>query len=269
MSDRIDQRLVQLGLARSRSQAQALIDAGQVMLTRPAQTPESVRRASQKVGPEVMLALKEDAAGQPVSRGAHKLDAIIEVVRPKITGALCIDAGQSTGGFTERLLTHGATTVIGLEVGHGQLAQSLRNDDRVFCFERTNVRECSRDVLEKKLIDSSAPALAQRLQSDGADIIVADLSFISLRKVLSPLSDLLAHDGVLLALIKPQFELGPGAVNKRGIVTDTEGRNQLHSQFKLACQMAGLVLRDWIDSPIAGGDGNHEFLMHAIPTPHS
>ncbi len=265
MGNRIDQRLVELGLARSRSQAQALIDAGRVMLTRPACDPEPARRSSLKIGPEVLLSLSGDPHDQPVSRGALKLRAIIDAAGPHVAGKLCIDAGQSTGGFTECLLEHGAAWVVGLEVGHGQLAGSLRDDPRVFCFEHTNVRHCTRQMLVEKLTDAAAPEPAMQLAGEGADLIVADLSFISLRKVLQPLSDLLARDGALLALVKPQFELGPGAVNKRGIVTDINAQNHLHEQFSTACRQVGLTLHHWIDSPITGGDGNREFLLHAKP----
>jgi len=263
MAVRIDQRLVELGLARSRAQAQALIENGCVTLMRPATAPTKATKASQRVGPDVRLLLSGDAVNQPVSRAAFKIDALIDAAELSLTGSLCVDAGQSTGGFSERLLQHGAAYVLGVEVGHGQLAPSLRTDQRIGCLEHTNIKSCTRETLAAFLLAEDQSERSIQMAATGADIVSADLSFISLRKVLPILAALLAEEGNLLTLVKPQFELGPGAVNKRGVITNTGLLDDLQNKFEQVLTPLGLGIVNWLTSPIAGSDGNTEFLLHA------
>lgn len=266
MAVRIDQRLVELGLARSRAQAQALIEQGSVTLMRPAAAPAKATKASQRVGPDVRLSLSGEAVRQPVSRAAFKIDALIDTANLSLAGALCVDAGQSTGGFSERLLQHGAAYVLGVEVGHGQLAPSLRTDPRIGCLERTNIKTCTRETLAAFLLTEDQSEQSHQMAASGADVVSADLSFISLRKALPALATLLANEGDLLALVKPQFELGPGAVNKRGVITDMSLLDDLQHKFEHVMTPLGLSIVQWLTSPIAGSDGNTEFLLHARST---
>ncbi|MFK7967182.1 MAG: TlyA family RNA methyltransferase [Burkholderiaceae bacterium] len=263
MAVRIDQRLVELGLAESRAKAQAMIELGLVTLQRPNTEPGTATKASLRIGPEVALVVDRKAHDQPVSRAAFKFDALIEAAGLDMTDSLCIDAGQSTGGFTERLIDQGVRYVLGVEVGHGQLASKLRSHDRVGCLEQTNIKSCTRELLAHFLMLESQSALSERLLNNGADIVSADLSFISLRKVMPTLAALLADSGHLLALVKPQFELGPGAVNRRGIISDKKQLGALRHEFEHALALSGLQMIHWLSSPITGSDGNTEFLMHA------
>ncbi len=272
MVERIDQQLVRLGLVRSRRQAQDLIAAGQVSIGQGEQRIP-VRRAAMRAVPDESLDVSVNALTAPVSRAGCKLEAVLCLAgwrgdqghdRDGAHGALCLDAGQSTGGFTECLLARGAGQVIGVEVGHGQLAGSLRADPRVTCIEKTHIGQCSIDSIAAHLRLAGRRALADRLVArPGFDCIVADLSFISLRRVMPALVAMLSPQGRLFALVKPQFELGPQGVDRRGLVTDLAGREGLHGEFLRCCAQHHLTLLHWIDSPILGGDGNAEFLMHA------
>jgi 23S rRNA (cytidine1920-2'-O)/16S rRNA (cytidine1409-2'-O)-methyltransferase len=161
-------------------------------------------------------------------------------------GTRCLDVGQSTGGFTDCLLAHGAARVIGVDVGHGQLHDKLRHDPRVVAIEKLNARELT----------------AEQVGGD-FDLVVADLSFISLTLVLPALVPLLAPGGVLLLLVKPQFELQPGRIGKGGLVKDERDHAEVEQRLRWACANTGLAVRDWFASAIAGGDGNREFFIHA------
>jgi 23S rRNA (cytidine1920-2'-O)/16S rRNA (cytidine1409-2'-O)-methyltransferase len=157
--------------------------------------------------------------------------------------------GQSTGGFTDCLLRHGATGVVGVDVGQGQLHPRLRVDPRVTCLEGVNARE-----LDARAVGRPA---------DGFGLVVGDVSFISLTLVLPALVPMLAADGDLLMLAKPQFELQPGQVGKGGIVRDAALHAQVEQRLRACCATLGLQVAGWLDSPIAGGDGNREFFLHA------
>jgi 23S rRNA (cytidine1920-2'-O)/16S rRNA (cytidine1409-2'-O)-methyltransferase len=166
-------------------------------------------------------------------------------------GKLCLDVGQSTGGFTDCLLQRGATKVVGVDVGHGQLHARLREDERVEAIEGVNARALSPDDLGE----------------DGEsrfDLVVGDLSFISLTLVLPAVVPFLAADGHLLMLVKPQFELQPGQVGKGGIVRDEAMYAVVEKRLRDACEALALRVLQWFDSPIAGGDGNREFFIHAV-----
>ena len=166
-------------------------------------------------------------------------------------GLRCLDVGQSTGGFTDCLLQHGAAQVVGLDVGHGQLHPRLREDARVVCVEHINARELQAD-------DERIPQVR-----DGFDGVVGDLSFISLTLVLPALLPLLKPDGVLLMLVKPQFELQPSDIGKGGLVKDEASYVQVEARMRQACAELDMNMLGYWPSAIAGGDGNKEFWMGA------
>ena len=177
-----------------------------------------------------------------------------------LSGCLCLDVGQSTGGFTDCLLQHGAAHVVGVDVGQGQLHPRLRGDARVTCIEQVNARALD----ASDLIAACADGISAEGQFDlKFSVIVGDLSFISLTLVLPALVPLLADSGALLMLVKPQFELQPGQVGKGGIVRDPALYAFVEQRIRACCAEQGLAVQAWLDSPIAGGDGNHEFFIFA------
>ena len=178
----------------------------------------------------------------------------------EVSGCLCLDVGQSTGGFTDCLLQHGAAHVVGVDVGQGQLHPRLRGDARVTCIEQVNARALD----ASDLIAACADGISAEGQFDlKFSVIVGDLSFISLTLVLPALVPLLADSGALLMLVKPQFELQPGQVGKGGIVRDPALYAFVEQRIRACCAEQGLAVQAWLDSPIAGGDGNHEFFIFA------
>ncbi len=242
---RADQLLVERGLAASRSQAQRLIASGVRWLGPAGWQP--VTKNGDELPAQAEIELADTAEARYVSRGGLKLEGALAAAGIDPAGCVCLDAGQSTGGFTDCLLRRGATRVVGVDVGHGQLHVSLREDPRVTCIERVNVR-------------ALAPA---DLPVTAFDLVVGDLSFISLTLVLPALSALLAPPGDLLMLVKPQFELQPGQVGKGGIVRDPALYAQVETRLREACAALKLRVTGWHDSPITGGDGNREFFLHA------
>ena len=242
---RADQLLVERGLAASRSQAQRLIAAG-VRWLGPTGW-QAITKNGDDLPAQAEIELVDTAEARYVSRGGLKLEGALGASGIAPSGRVCLDAGQSTGGFTDCLLRLGAARVVGVDVGHGQLHPSLRSDPRVTCLERVNVRSLA----------------AGDLPVSPFDLIVADLSFISLTLVMPVLTALLAPQGDLLLLVKPQFELQPGQVGKGGIVRDTALHAQVQARLREACAALTLQVAGWHDSPIAGGDGNREFFVHA------
>lgn len=273
---RADLHLVQAGLARSRTEARELIAAGKV-------TVRDNSGATLRVKPSTRLPADTRAKGlqidvdstQPryASRGALKLNHAVQVFGLPVASSVCLDAGQSTGGFTDCLLRHGARWVVGVDVGHGQLAAELRINPAVVCIEGVNLRDVTRGALADHIGQHPAPGsdadtarqLAEHCKHGGFDLVVADLSFISVRKVLPALNKLLGDAGQICVLVKPQFELGRGAVNGRGIVRNPRAGEQLRVQISEAAAALSLELAGWTDSPITGGDGNQEYLAHLLP----
>lgn len=238
--ERIDQLLVTRGLAESRSKAQALIMSGAV-------------RTGGRVLDKPGIRLDGDAPIEVVARGRHvgrgglKLEAALDAFGVDPVGASCLDIGASTGGFTDCLLQRGARRVVALDVGHGQLHWKLREDPRVTCMERCNARH-----LEAGDLPEAALPL---------DLLVADVSFISLERVLPPSLPLLRPGGDAIVLVKPQFEAGRGQVGKGGIVTSPEIRQAAVDRIRRFAEGAPWVTwRGVIESPIHGADGNVEFL---------
>jgi len=241
---RADQLLVQQGLAPTRSAAQRLIARGAVRWRGP-QGWAVPRKAGDELPEGCECEITDDAELRWVSRGGLKLDGALAHTGLEVRGRVCLDVGQSTGGFTDVLLARAAARVIGVDVGHGQLHPRLRGDPRVTALEGVNARGLR-----------AADLPLQRF-----DLIVGDLSFISLTLVLPALSVLLAGD--MLLLVKPQFELQPQLIGKGGLVKDAASYALVEQRLRDACAVNQLTVRDYFDSPVAGGDGNREFFLWA------
>jgi 23S rRNA (cytidine1920-2'-O)/16S rRNA (cytidine1409-2'-O)-methyltransferase len=236
---RLDRALVLRGVAPTRARAQLLVAAGAVTVD-----GEVARRPAQPVGDDQAIAVSADPLPW-VSRGALKLLHALDAFGLSPEGAVALDLGASTGGFTEVLLARGAREVWAVDVGRDQLAPALRADPRVRVREGVNVRD---------LVLGPVPPPA---------FVTADLSFISLVKALPPALDLAAPDAVLVALVKPQFEVGPDRVGKGGIVRDAEAIAAARAAVRSAVEAAGWQTVGETESPIRGGDGNREFLLAA------
>jgi 23S rRNA (cytidine1920-2'-O)/16S rRNA (cytidine1409-2'-O)-methyltransferase len=264
---RADQLLVERGLAATRSQAQRLIASGVEWRITGDWRP--VAKAGEALSLAAELRLLDDAERRYVSRAGLKLAGALAQCGVAVTGRVCLDVGQSTGGFTDCLLQQGARWVTGVDVGHGQLHPTLRGNARVQCIEKFNARSLGdiKTIAKEAYIESAgcqneSDNFALSFQS-GFDLIVADLSFISLTLVLPAMVQCLAPTGEVLALVKPQFELQPDQIGKGGIVRDPRLYGLVRARMERACEATGLVGLAWVDSPIVGGDGNREFFMHA------
>ena len=249
---RADQLILQRGLAPTRSAAQRLIERGAVQRRTP-QGWTPLRKTGEDLGDTAELRITDDAELRWVSRAGLKLEAALQQTGLELRGLVCLDAGQSTGGFTEVLLAQGAVRVVGVDVGHGQLHPSLRGHPQVTAIEGMNARSLTSE------------ALSGAMPASGFDLVVADLSFIPLTTVLPALVPLLAPGGQLLALVKPQFELQPADIGKGGLVKRAASYAVVEAKLREACRSLGLVVNDWLDSAIAGGDGNREFFLRAAP----
>lgn len=225
----------------SRTEAQSLIDEHRVLVN-----GALADKAARQVAPADQIVL----VGPPprfVGRGGLKLDHALETFDLDVAGMRALDAGASTGGFTDCLLQRGAAHVVAVDVGHGQLHERLRRDPRVTNLERTNVRHLDPDVV-----------------GGPVDLVVGDLSFISLRLVIAPLVSVCQPGAPMVLLVKPQFEAGKAEVSRgRGVVTDPTVWERVRGEIETALTEAGCRLRGWVDSPITGADGNREFLVYA------
>ena len=245
---RADQLLVAQGLAPTRSVAQRLISNGAAEWASP--TGWAVlKKAGENLPETAQLRVTDDAELRYVSRGGLKLEGALTRVGVDVSATTVLDIGQSTGGFTDCLLAHGARHVVGVDVGHSQLHERLQADARVTSLEGVHVRELA--------------VLRQHAPTGGFTLIVGDLSFISMVGSLPELLPWLEVHGHLLVLIKPQFELGPQALGKGGLVKDEADYPRLEARVRLACTALGLKVLDYFDSPITGGDGNREFFLWA------
>jgi 23S rRNA (cytidine1920-2'-O)/16S rRNA (cytidine1409-2'-O)-methyltransferase len=238
---RLDAELVRRGLSPSRRDAAALIAAGRVLVG-----GAIADKSARLVSPGEAIEL----SGPPprfVSRGGEKLEAALDAFTLDVSGLRALDAGASTGGFTDCLLQRGAAHVVALDVGHGQLHERIRGDPRVTVIERYNARHLAADEI-----------------GGAVDLVVADLSFISLRLVLPALIDAIRPGGDLVALVKPQFEAGRREVAKgRGVITAPEIHRRVRDEIEEALRSLSTAVVGWITSPIQGADGNIEFLVHA------
>ncbi|MBU4422256.1 MAG: TlyA family RNA methyltransferase [Gammaproteobacteria bacterium] len=327
---RADVFLVDGGHAATRSQAQRLIASGVEWRLSPLAPWQKVVKNGDEIPSVAEVRLLDDAEAKYISRGGLKLEGALRATGLSVAGLRCLDVGQSTGGFTDCLLQHGAAQVIGVDVGHGQLHERLRSDLRVVCVEGVNARSLTAQALQQacelalsevieveednetqpeapyswmrnggqvdEAYDDSNDAKDQDIEafkSERAarakareqgtlpverrrraecadvditpvfDVVTGDLSFISLTLVLPALVPLLAPGGSLLMLVKPQFELQPGQVGKGGIVRDAALYAVVEQRIRDCCAELGLQVQSWLDSPISGGDGNHEFFVFA------
>ena len=239
---RLDVELARRGLAVSREAAQRLIMAGKVRVnSRPAQKPDLKVDEDSKI-------LVVGGERRYASRGAEKLIAALDEFQIEVANREALDVGASSGGFTDALLSRGAARVIALDVGYGQLDLRLRNDPRVTVLERTNIREVALTQLPFQ-----------------PNLIAVDVSFISLRLVIPVLKQLLTRDGNLIALIKPQFEVGKGKVGKGGVVRDPELRAEAVTVVVDFAKTMGFAVKGQIESPLRGPAGYVEYLAWMKP----
>lgn len=253
-------------MATSRSQAVRLI-AGGLRWRRAGSCDawRSVAKNRDDLPETAELDLIDTAEARYVSRGGLKLEGALRQSGIDVAGLRCLDVGQSTGGFTDCLLQQGAARVVGVDVGHDQLHPSLRSDARVAYFEGVNARTLKTTDLVADHVDGER---AKPSFDVDFELIVGDLSFISLTLVLPALVPLLAPRGALLLLVKPQFELQPGQVGKGGIVRDAALHAVVERRLRDCLAHLGLRVAGWYDSAITGGDGNREFFVHATPPTH-
>ena len=241
---RLDAELVRRGLARSRQQAAELIAQGRVTVRGvQAGKPATV------VDRDTPVTVRDSGEREWASRGAHKLLGALDAFGVDVSGLRCLDAGASTGGFTDVLLENGAAEVVAVDVGYGQLAWRLRSDQRVRVHDRTNVR-----TLEPTIIGGLV------------DLTVADLSFISLRTVLPALVRCTTDGGELLPMVKPQFEVGRERLGSGGVVRDPALRLAALTEVAAAARALGLVLRGAVASPLPGPSGNVEYFLRLART---
>ena len=202
-----------------------------------------IHKPSELFSHHANIRIKESAIQRYVSRGGIKLEAALREFHVNVSGLVCLDVGASTGGFTDCLLQHGAKRVVALDVGHNQLDWKIRNDSRVEVREAVNARHLRADAFDEKF-----------------DLITIDVSFISLTKILPAVVPLLINRGHIVALIKPQFEVGKGEVGKGGIVKDPLQHQRVIGEVNTFAESLGLKVAGIIESPIQGADGNVEFL---------
>ena len=238
--ERVDKLLVERGLAESRTKAQAMVMAGVVLVNE-----QRINKPSDLVAPDAQIRVKggDDPASRYVGRGGLKLEAALREFLINVEGLTCLDVGASTGGFTDCLLQHGACKVISIDVGQNQIDWRLRTDRRVEVREGTNARYLKPDDFSTRF-----------------ELVVMDVSFISATKIMPAIVPLLTDTGQLITLIKPQFEVGRGEVGKGGIVRDSQKHARVIDEVNRAAQDLGLQVRNVIESPIQGADGNVEFL---------
>ena len=240
--ERIDKLLVERGLAESRTKAQAMVMAGVVLVNE-----QRVQKPSDQFVPDATIRIKhaDDPASRYVGRGGLKLEGALREFQIDVRGLVCLDVGASTGGFTDCLLQNGAAKVFAIDVGHNQIDWRLRNDPRVEVREGVNAR-----YLEPQDFPVSF------------DLVVIDVSFISLLKIFPAVVQLLRPDASMVALIKPQFEVGRGEVGSGGVVRDEEKRIKAVNNVNEFASTLGLKTEKTIESPITGADGNVEYLAH-------
>ena len=251
---RADQMLVERGLAASRTAAQRLIAAGRVQW-RSGQGDQPITKPAEQLPASAELLVAADSDDRFVSRGGLKLAGALAATKIDVSARICLDLGQSTGGFSDCLVQAGAAKVVGVEVGHGQLHAKLAEDARIVTLEGINARALT-------------PAdLGEHWPAGGFAFVTGDLSFISLTLILPAAAAMMAGGADLLMLVKPQFEVGPQGVAKGGIVRDTSLYAEVEAKIRACCTENGLAVEGWYDSPIAGGDGNREFFVHARRAP--
>ena len=276
---RADIYLVSRGLATSRNRAQELITGGRVYLIsdgRRVQISKSSHQLPEDSNQEFQVEIAaplvniqslgmsetqiqsdgtETSQADFVSRGGFKMQGALKKIQHDVAGYLILDVGISTGGFSDCLLQVGASRVLGIDVGHGQLAAKLKSDPRVILFEGVNARYLHTQL--DRIRDALNP------QAPEFDLIVVDVSFISLTLVLPQLIQYLKTHGSVLALVKPQFEVGRENLGKNGIVKKQELFETVEKKIRTCCETVGFTVEDYFESAIAGSDGNREFFVYA------
>ncbi|MEI6209661.1 MAG: TlyA family RNA methyltransferase [Desulfuromonadales bacterium] len=241
---RLDKLMMERTLAPSLEKARALIMAGQVVVG-----DHTLDKAGHQVPVDAEIRIKSEVLPY-VSRGGLKLKEALDRFLVDVNGLVALDVGASTGGFTDCLLQAGATRVIAVDVGCGQLAWKLRQDPRVVCMDKTNIRN-----------------LTSAQIGELPDLAVIDASFIPLAKVLPATVDLVKPGGRIIALIKPQFEVSKGEIGKGGIVRDPVAREKAVTGVRRTAQKIGLAVAGLCESPVTGADGNQEFLILLVTPP--
>ncbi len=234
---RVDVLLMEKGKTKSREQAQQYIKNNQVYAD-----DKLVIKPSEKLDEGTALEIRGELQ-KYVSRGGYKLEGAINKLELDLEGKICIDVGASTGGFTDCMLQNGAVKVYAIDVGTSQLDEKLRHDDRVISIESTNIND-----IESRNFDK-------------IDFIAIDVSFVSLTRIMEKVKELLKEDGELITLIKPQFEAGREFLNKKGIVKNEKVRKKVVENIRKYVTSLDMNVKDIIESPIKGGDGNVEYLM--------
>ena len=240
MKERLDVLLVKQGLAESREKAKAIIMSGNVFVQ--GQREDKAGAMFDESKAEITV---KGSTLKYVSRGGLKLEKAMECFPISLAGKICMDIGASTGGFTDCMLQNGAVKVYSVDVGHGQLAWKLRNDDRVVCMEKTNFRYMVPEDIEDQL-----------------DFASVDVSFISLTKILIPARNLLKENGQMVCLIKPQFEAGKDKVGKKGVVREPKVHLEVIEKVFIFAKLVGFDILGLTYSPIRGPEGNIEYLGH-------
>ena len=244
MKIRLDQYLVQHGLIQSRERAKAMIMSGVVFVNE-----QKVDKAGEMIKEDAKVEVRGHDIGY-VSRGGLKLEKAMKCFPLTPKGKVCMDIGASTGGFTDCMLQNGAVKVYSVDVGHGQLDWKLRNDPRVVCMERTNIRYVVPEDIEER-----------------PSFVSIDVSFISLTKVLLPVRNLMEENGEIAALIKPQFEAGREKVGKKGVVRDPAVHKEVIEMVISYAKSISFGVRHLEFSPIKGPEGNIEYLVHLVRLP--
>ena len=217
---------------------------------------KAVAKNGDELPPDAEIELLDTAEARYVSRGGLKLEAALKTSGIDVQDKHCLDVGQSTGGFTDCLLQQGAAQVVGIDVGQGQLHQNMRSDERVVCVEQVNARNLDAQAwIAGDGRPEHAPAQF--------DLVVADVSFISLTLVLPAIVPLARGGADFLLLVKPQFELQPAQIGKHGLVKDAATYAVVEQRIRECCATLGLQVKNWFDSAITGGDGNREFFVYA------
>jgi 23S rRNA (cytidine1920-2'-O)/16S rRNA (cytidine1409-2'-O)-methyltransferase len=245
MKERLDVLLVQQGLAPSREKAKAILMSGIVYVN-----GQKEDKAGALFDPEKAAIEVRGQTLKYVSRGGLKLEKAMSRFSIELKDAVCMDIGASTGGFTDCMLQNGAAKVYSVDVGHGQLAWSLRNDERVVCMEKTNFRYLTREDIR-----------------DDLDFASVDVSFISLSKILLPARRLLKEDGRMVCLIKPQFEAGKEKIGKKGVVREKSVHREVIEKIFNLADILGFFVMDLDFSPIKGPEGNIEYLIYLKKNP--
>jgi 23S rRNA (cytidine1920-2'-O)/16S rRNA (cytidine1409-2'-O)-methyltransferase len=256
---RADQALVERGLVVSRSMAKRLIESGAVQVD-----GQSLKKSSDWINAASELTISQSVETQYVSRSGAKLAGALAQRNVNVQHRVCLDLGQSTGGFTDCLLQHGAKHVVGIDVGHDQIAAKLRNNAVVTVIEGCNIRH----------LDLQTDSIT-RVFTDQISLVVVDLSFISLELILPVINKWFCGSVApkssrpieIISLVKPQFEVGKGNVSRQGIVTQPKLLQVVKNKILEQASSLGWTVESYFDSPLLGGDGNREFFLHAFINP--